>query len=249
MSEDGFDGPLSAAREAIAAGEMQEALAALCPLFEYPGRVSDTDRLTEALAVFSPVAAALGDADLAALVERHGTAPNDSDVAYDLAYALYEHRLFGFAATLLARANAIDPNHPKILAELATALEARRENAEARDHLAAAPEALEGDPFLRYLLAFHQLMCGAVHEARAELQRCRFEAEGPREAAELLETMVVRAERLEAAGLLGHRALRAWHLALNGCLLLHVSPHGLEEGMNGRYANVADCPARRYGRE
>src|SRR5258708_13714115 len=55
--------------------------------------------------------------------------------------------------------------------------------------------------------------------------------------------MLKRAGCLFGIKLTDRRDLRGWHFVLTGGLLLHLSPHGFDEGMNGRYAFVQDSGA------
>jgi hypothetical protein len=47
-------------------------------------------------------------------------------------------------------------------------------------------------------------------------------------------------DRVAYVGPLDRRSLRPWHFVLNASVLLTLSPHGYDEGMNGRYAFVQD---------
>jgi hypothetical protein len=56
--------------------------------------------------------------------------------------------------------------------------------------------------------------------------------------------MLARARAVETVSKLDAKDLRGWHFVVNGALLLHRSPYGLDEGMNGRYAFTQDSDAR-----
>jgi hypothetical protein len=56
--------------------------------------------------------------------------------------------------------------------------------------------------------------------------------------------MLERAGALQGVAPLDARDLRGWHFVVTGGLLLHISPFGLDEGMNGRYAYTQDSEAR-----
>jgi hypothetical protein len=56
----------------------------------------------------------------------------------------------------------------------------------------------------------------------------------------MLNGMINRALPLRENGGLDNQDLRGWHLVLNGSILLHLSPYGFDEGMNGRYAFISD---------
>lgn len=175
------------------------------------------------------------------------SAPDNADFIYNLAFKLYELGLFDIGAGLLARANRLEPNSPKILSELSSCLEAIGRNAEAAELLAASPLALEADPMLLYLLGFNQMLSGQVEPARESVDRLlpRSAELGPRMASlpQALVGMLARADALSAIGELGPESLRSWQAVINGDLLLHLSPYGFDAGMRGRYAFVGDSPA------
>jgi hypothetical protein len=57
-------------------------------------------------------------------------------------------------------------------------------------------------------------------------------------------SIVTRADRAESAGCaLDSVDLRGWHYVLGAGMLGHLSPHGFDEGMHGRYAWVQDTLA------
>jgi hypothetical protein len=56
----------------------------------------------------------------------------------------------------------------------------------------------------------------------------------------MLRGMVNRARALKKTRALDENDLRGWHLAINGSILLHLSPYGFEEAMHGRYAFISD---------
>src|SRR4029078_12210492 len=58
-----------------------------------------------------------------------------------------------------------------------------------------------------------------------------------------IEGYLARADAARGHAPLDATDLRGWHFVLTGGLLLHISPHGFDEGMRGRYAFVPDSPA------
>lgn len=228
-------------QEAAAAGDAGEAIRTLASLLETPAPPLPDSDWGAAVAALVAAAEAMESKELSLRASAHLDDLGDVDGAYDLAYTLYEHRLHGFAATVLERALRLSPDDPRLLAELATNLEMVMANRRAFELLAAAPRALAAAPICRYLMGFHAIMCGAIDEAREVLDE--FGDHVPEDVAgavALLEGMVLRAERLRARGGLGAKDLRGWHLALNGSILLHLSPYGFDEGMTGRYAMIGD---------
>ena len=241
MSNKEFNEALEKTEKALKEGNEQEAFSAIRPIFAYPGMVATEDSLVKALEVFTPLAKSIGGEDLQNLVALVASKPDDENLLFDLSYALYDQGLFPFSATLLSRANAVAPSSPKILAELATTFEMMMLYHQARTVLEASPDALKNSAFLRYLHGFHTLMSGDVESAREILDEVlQTDEDDVLSAAGQLEGMVIRAEELKKKGHLGEQDLRGWHLALNGSLLLQLSPFGFDDGMNGRYAFLND---------
>ena len=241
MTKDEFNEAIKKTEQALKNGDEQEAFGAIRPILAYPGMVATEENLVKALETFAPLAKAFGGEELEELVYLVSSNADDENLLFDLAYALYDMGVFPFSATLLARANAVAPNDPKILAELATTFEMMMLYGQARSVLKASPDALNTSAFLKYLFAFHTLMSGDLKEARSILDEVlKVDEEDVLSAAQQLEGMVLRAEELQKRGHLSERDLRGWHLALNGSILLQLSPYGFDDGMNGRYALLND---------
>jgi hypothetical protein len=235
------------AEAAVKAGDPQEAFSALRPLLEYPGtlaRRGDRDRWKRALGILASAGEAIAGAEFRDTVLAAASDPDQVPALYALGYELYEQRLFGLAATVLARANVLEPAEEPILTELVAALEGAMKNAEACAVLRAAPETLRRSYMGQYLLAFNSLMTGGVEEARRMLPALRMWTEADQiYMTSQLEGMLARTDALRGSTPLDDRDLRGWHFVVNGAVLLHVSPFGFEESMRGRYAVVQDSYA------
>jgi hypothetical protein len=157
---------------------------------------------------------------------------------------LVERGANGVAATVLARVNDLAPGQEAVVLELAAALERDLHFADARRVLEAAPQLQDGSFPCRYALAYARLMNGDLPAAREALLRLRPGADGGEQLlAGRVEGMLRRADAVRGVTALDSRDLRGWHFVLTGGLLLHLSPHGFDEGMAGRYSFVQDSPA------
>lgn len=220
------------------------AFTTLRPLLEFP---APDATLSGALTLFVEVATAIAGTDFGATMKR-ASGFDDPQALYDAGYALYEQRLYGIAATMLARANQLAPGQVAIVTELAVALEQEMRFGEATLFLLQSGLA-ETNPQVRYFLAFHQLMLGEVDEAAKLVPALRAQSRGDAAAtfmAEALEAMVDRHARLKGKTPLDERDLTGWHAVLHGGVLLHESPHGHDTPMHGRYAFLSDDYARMH---
>ncbi|MED5370151.1 MAG: bacterial transcriptional activator domain-containing protein [Myxococcota bacterium] len=156
---------------------------------------------------------------------------------YDLGWGLVHVGLPAVAVPFLRRALQDHPSEKVLLGELAAALERSGQHAEVVETLAAAPQALE-DFWLRYLLSLNALLSGLVETAREHHAQLVPQDRDQTAARDRVSAML---QRLDSLGS-DQRDLRAWQYALNGCVLLHLSPYGFDEGMNGRYAFTQDSP-------
>lgn len=241
MSE--YHEDISAARAHLAGGRARDAYVALRPLLEYPGAFQGDAQFREAFVLFAEVARHIAGDELAQLVAAVGANPDHPSVLYDAAYLLYEQQLFPIAATLLDRANRIAPGQATIVHELSSCLEAMRAYSVAARviELSGLPET---DPTSAYLHAFNAFMCGDLDVSRRRLPALRaLESPQYRFFADALAGLLARADAVGVAtDLSDEHALTGWHAAINGCVLLHESPHGWEHSMRGRYAYVGDGP-------
>ncbi|MGM3309778.1 hypothetical protein ACSQ6I_27980 [Anabaena sp. WFMT] len=233
------------ASQALANEDPQEAFQILLSLLQYPGHPELRQNWREALSLFAEIGLAIAGEEFALKVQRVAETSDDLEMLYVLGYELIEYSLPEIAATILARANEINPTEPTILCELVHALEVNGQNTEACRFLRQVPELLEENPLLLYLLSFNALMTGDLVEPKQLLPRLQQNPESSESwMAERIAGMLERANALQGITLLDHQDLRGWHFVITGAILLHLSPYGLDEGMNGRYAYTQDSENR-----
>ena len=233
--------PVSEARARLAAGDANAAFLALRPaIVSWREPVTDAEFMVR-FSLFASIAKAIAGDDFAAKIRAIVANPDDARAHYDAGYALYEQRLFDIAATVLLRANQLAPGQKAIVTELSASLEACMAYDVATLALAASGLA-ESDPLCAYLLGFNALMCGDRDTARSALPKVTGSDATMTTVRESLSAMLARADAIDAVLPLGDHELVGWHAALNGSILLHESPHGLDAGMNGRYAYLGDSP-------
>jgi hypothetical protein len=229
--------------EALAAGDFRAAFTALRWTLCYPqGRKEWRGQLDR----FARICEGIAGDELAAKVRAVADerAPSHVQALYDLGFDLVEQDLPEIAATFLARACEIAPGHPELLSELCAALEGAHMNAEAVRWLEGAPTAVEESFVLRYLLAWNAMMTGDLARVRQVAPSLgRPSDHNERAMQHRLAGVVTRADTVASATALDGRDLRGWHFVINGAVLLHLSPYGLDEGMNGRYAFTQDSEA------
>lgn len=239
---DFYDGFRDKAVAALEAGDFRTAFRQLRRVLDYPGMLDLPERWPEALTLFARIAEAIAGPEFATLVRDVAENPDRRDALYELGYQLIEQGLDPIAATVLQRAHVAAPSDAQILTEYVCALERGGFHADACRVLRAQPGLVEESYLCRYLLTFNALMTADLEEPRRLLSGLR---EMGGEADHILMTrhlegMMLRADALRGATTLDARDLRGWHLAINGGVLLSLSPHGLQEGMNGRYAFTQD---------
>jgi hypothetical protein len=242
MAPQGSD-ELQQAEEALARGEAQTAFQRLRPVVNFPGRLESAPRWQAAVGLFARIAAALEQPQLVAIARAAADQPDDPRALYELGYQLLEQGLHGFAATVLARADAAAPGQEPIVTELVFALEHVWHNGEACRRLRASG-LVESSWLCRYLLAFHSVLSGDLEAARALLPSLHSDVAENQEMVSRIAGMLRRADALRGVSALDDKDLRGWHFVLNGALLLHRSPHGFDEGMRGRYAYTQDGAQR-----
>jgi hypothetical protein len=223
-------------------GDPRGAFDALRPLLARPRALGlEPAALERVLGVFARIAAELGSEDLAEQVERAQTELDDPETLFALGYALVEHHVGGLAAAALFCADAVAPATPAIIGELCAALEATGDNREALCVLEERREVVEASFHFRYLRVFNALLAGDVGCAERHFDALgALDEDGQAPMRERLAGMLRRAHRVRDLSGLGPRDLRGWHFAITGGLVTHLSPHGLDAGMNGRYAFVQD---------
>lgn len=219
----------------------QEAYSNIRQILDYPGYIHLEDVLDDVIELFERITREMVGDDWGELVKKIIDNPNDVDALYDLAYNLYEERVHSIAATFLSRANEIKPQDEKIVSELVVNLEFMMLNQDACTKLSEAKDLLESSEFCRYLLGFNRIMTGNIDEAAKILLTIQDSQDKDiRFMAISLKGMISRATVLKKSRSLDNTDLRGWHMVLNGSILLHLSPYGLEDGMYGRYAYISD---------
>lgn len=210
-------------------------------ILDYPGQIEDDIMWRDAFDLFERIARLLIGDELGDLVEKVIETPNDVQALYDLSYELYEQSVHGIAATILKRASKIDPQDEKIVSELVSNLEYLMLNEEASIILTESKDLLETSELCKYLLAFNRLMTGNIELPTIILPRLKDSSDKNIQfMAESLEGMLERISVLKTVRKLDHNDLRGWHMALNGSILLHLSPYALDDAMHGRYAYISD---------
>lgn len=243
MSEPSYSARRETALAALAAGDPEAAFREFRWTLWYP-RTVPVDELVDGLDVIARIFAAMGHRELAERAAHSSIDSLDPDGLYQLGYQLVEEGLPAIASTVLSRCLELVPGSEEVVTELVSALERQLAYADARRVLEANPGLLETSFLCRYLRAFNAAMSGdlaVVREAVGTL--------APREAvhetmALRISSIVARADRATEAGFaLDTVDLRGWHYVLGGGMLGHLSPHGFDEGMHGRYAWVQDTLA------
>jgi len=240
-----FSEPLKAASRALADGNRDAAWDALYPALRYPTGVSMSDsELAESLGIAAEIGTgSFSNALVTALSAAHDT-PTDIQALFGAGFRLNEANFPELAATALARANALAPNVPGLVNELASALQASGLFSDAYVALHASHQARQQDSTTRYLYAFNALMSGNVVAAQrgfAELGDPIDEA--TREQHEHLGRLLERQAAVAPATALDSRDLRGWHYVVTGGLVTHLSPLRFDQGMHGRYGTLHDHDA------
>ncbi len=240
------------ARLALRGGDKEAAFRAITAALQHPHSLEDA-RLSGAFQLYAEIARTFADPATAEKLRAAAADFASVGALYEAAQALFLQHQFGVAATLLHRAQRLQPGQPAIVAELVANLHALLCYAEAQAVLASSG-LCEGDPLLSYLLGFSALMSGDLVAARGVMPSLAA-LSGPSAAArDALAGMLARADALSGAIAppggssvsdrvdLGDHALTAWHAVIQGTMLCHESPHGYGTPMRGRYAFVQDSP-------
>lgn len=222
-------------------GEHRKAFAELRKLLDFPGDMNGENSWKDVWHLFGSIAGAMGFEKLSHLAIKAGDQPHDAQLLYSLGYELIEVHLPLVAATPLNQAHLMLPDNEAILSELSTAFENSGLYDLAYMHLSCATEVLEESFMCRYLLAFNGIMSGHLEECREIFPTL----ESPPDEnfvfmRDRIQTFLERADQLDALSDLGTHDLRGWHYVLSGGLILHLSPHGFDEPMRGRYCYVQD---------
>ncbi|MFX0070729.1 MAG: tetratricopeptide repeat protein [Candidatus Hermodarchaeota archaeon] len=219
----------------------EQAFSEISQILNYPGSSHLEDNWEDIIRLFGQIIREMGVDQWNDLIRQIIDHPNDADALYDLAYSLYEERLHSIAATLLLRADNIKPQEEQIVSELVINLEFMMLNQEAYNLLSEAKDLLDSSEICRYLLGFNAIMTDNFTKAEKILLTIQnSQDEDIQFMASSLRGMINRASVLKKSRSLDNSDLRGWHMVLNGSILLHLSPYGLEDAMYGRYAYVSD---------
>lgn len=220
------------------AGDPAGCMTSLRQLAGYPAVVSQ-----DVWVDIAEILARLAETDVPALADsalRFTNAPDDLQSIYDLGYQLFECQCHALAAAAFSRADSISPGLAPVVSELVVSLEEMGLYADAHVLLKRHDHLLDDNLLFVYLSALNGILCGQPDHARALLPRLV-----PREPHEHFVVaricrMLARIEHIQSATPLSSMDLRGWHHALTGGALLHLSPHGYDQAMRGRYAYVQD---------
>ncbi|MFE6305673.1 hypothetical protein [Nocardiopsis sp. NPDC057823] len=225
--------PLAAARASLAKGEPSRAVLSLRPY-------ADDLPLPDLVALVRDASRALGADDLAGAAADLLADIDGPKALYDFGYAATGSGIPFVGVPALRRARGLAPDVLPVLWELASALEDSHRHREAADALRGWDGELPAWPG-RYLIAYNSLAAGdlaGAREALADLPEPEDPDWGPARAR--VAAMAERAAVAAAVGPLDGSDLRGWHFVLHGGVVAHLSPHGFEEPMRGRYAFVSD---------
>ncbi len=235
------------ARDALAKNDALSAFTHLRWVLEFPSPIAaDAALWREVVPLFASICGHIAGEALAAniLAVADPEKPGVVDALYNAGYDLIEQRLSGIAATFLAKANALSPGEESIVTELAVALDRSGMHRHARELLEQAPAALLVNSFYcSYLLSFNTLLATDIELSRERQRALLPKEDAQRELSTRLDAMLLRAEALRGQLPLDDTDLRGWHFVMNGTVLLHRSPYGVEE-MRGRYAFTQDSLSR-----
>ncbi len=243
MTEPSYVARRAAAQACLSAGDPAGAFRELRGTLWYPRRVAP-DQLADALGVMARIFVVLGQRELAERAAQASLEPLDPDALYELGFQLIEDGLPAIAATVLGRCLELAPGTEQIVTELVAALERELAYADARAVLEAHPALVEQSFLCRYLLAYDAAMSGDL-ATTARLAPTLI-ADEPVHAlmADRIDAILARAASVRPVTRLDATDLRGWHYVLAGGLLTHLSPHGFDEPMHGRYAWLQDSLPR-----
>lgn len=244
MNEAPYDEIKATALAALANDEKDIAFQTLHSALQYGGAVvtGDAETFADAMSLFTRISQQFGNEEFTSKVHNVAQQPEDVQGLYDLGYALYEESLFGFAASVLARADQLAPGQPGIVSELVCALESDNRNDEAVRILRDYPNLAEEHYLFAYLMSFNSLMAGDLTSARSAattLSGLETEEAHPFMTARIVD-ILARADKLDGVSPLDTNDLRGWHYVISGSILTELSPHGYPAPMNGRYAYLQD---------
>lgn len=243
---------MAKAEQSLQEGEGQEAWRHIRPVLRNVQMNSDDKMWDEVFTLAAAIWASLEQPELKLLAESVAKEANSPHALFVFGRQLDKHAVYEMAAAVLRRAHRLAPHEGGILEELIHALENCELHYEAYVALKKA-EGLRKERFLsQYLFAFNAFVMGEMEETRGLLSelktRAQLESDDKRRSNYLymqdrLQQLVHRADVVRTVSSLDDQDLRGWHFVMTGGILLHISPYGFDEGMNGRYAAVGDTAA------
>lgn len=233
-----LDDALVTARKALDADAPMDAFGALRFFLASPDLADETDHWRDTWLLFGEIADAIVGPPLGDHARRAADEPTNENALYDLGYEAIEVGLPDLAAGVLHRVNALQPGEERFVTEYVAALESLGRNDLAVEVLDESPALLEESFMCRYLLAFNAIMTGDPSRAASlDLESTTGEEQFM---SDRIARFLARIDGLGEYSALDEDDLRGWQFVTTGSLLLHLSPYGYDEGMNGRYAFVQD---------
>ncbi|HLO87339.1 MAG TPA: tetratricopeptide repeat protein [Nostocaceae cyanobacterium] len=231
----------SAVNEALAGRQTSKALRLLAPWLNGETAENQAQNWSETFDLLARIAQVDFGEAIQTKAQAASEQPDNSQVLYNLGYALIDANRPDLAVAALQRACERDPQEPEFLAELVAALELQGRNQEAVQALEAASKLVESNTLLLYLRAFNALMVADL-ETPQQLLPLLQQSEDDRYLfmARRIERMLARAKAVQQISSLDHHDLRGWHFVLTGGLLLRLST----ERSDGRYGATWDTPIR-----
>ena len=240
-----FSASLHEAGDALRAGDRDTAWHKLRPALRYPAGLEMTDaEFARALGMLEMIGKGTLTPQTGAALSAARQAPRDIDALLQAGHHLVEADYPRVAATVLARGSSQASDHPALANELASVLAQCGRYGDAFYALQQAYAARQQDWNSRYLYVFNAIMSGHMLDARQGFSDLG--APGDEDAERRYGQLARFLERhalVAPTTPLDERDLRGWHHVVSGGMLTHVSPHGFDEGMNGRYATVQDTDA------
>jgi len=242
---DGVRNFLDEAETKINAGNAAAAANDLRLALKYPSEINDfADVFAHALSLISRIKQQfIANEDKLHVAQQAAEMPDSPGALYHLAYQLVETGDNGAAATVFSRALTLAPENATLVEELVSSLERDSNYEAALPYLRSRLDQVEGNFYLAYQLAWLSILCGDLEPARRLhpfLSRERGDDAGRTFLESRISAVLQRADAVKDVSTLDKRDLRGWNYVLNGGILLHVSPDGFDEGMNGRYSWVHD---------
>lgn len=239
------------AKTASRAGEYREAFNHLRELCPDESIALDRKRYAVLMRAIEEVGASFDGPEFREMIAHAHQRPDDVEALYQAGCDLLDYGLNEFATLPLQRLLALEPDNAVHVTALVSAYEGLNLNERIVALLRACTPEVQEDPLCLYLLAFHEIMCGRIEQARPIVpELARSIPEDQHYLCERVTAMIARADAIAPVTGLGDHDLIGWHYVKTGGLLTHLSPFGFEEAMRGRYALYQETyDLCRYGLE